>query len=75
MSNDGNFGKMVPIEGNTYPVREQLKELGGRWDPEQRVWMVPEIVAADARRLVSSVKPDDAWFRSPVKRSWEDRER
>lgn len=56
MRDDSEFGKMIPIGGNTYPVREQLKEIGGRWDPEQRVWMVPEQVAATARRIVSSVK-------------------
>ena len=60
--------RMVPITGNTYPVRDRLKELGARWDPEQRCWMVPEALAVTARRIVSSALPDDAWFRSPLKR-------
>ena len=46
---------MTQITGNTYPVREQLKKLGGRWDPRLRVWMVPEDRADDARSAVSAV--------------------
>jgi len=26
------------LEGNTYPVRKALKELGMRWDPKAKVW-------------------------------------
>ncbi len=62
--------RMVPIDGNTFPVKDRLKELGARWDTENKVWMVPEALAATARRIVSSARPDDAWFRSPNKRSW-----
>jgi hypothetical protein len=44
--------KTVLITGKTYDVREQLKALGGQWDPAVKGWRVPEENAADARALV-----------------------
>jgi hypothetical protein len=44
----------VLITGNTYPVRSQLKLLGGRWDAEARGWRVPQAKADEARRIVAS---------------------
>lgn len=43
----------VAIIGNTYPVKDQLKNLGGRWSPEQAAWMVPADTAAQAKALVA----------------------
>lgn len=40
------------IKGNTYPVKEQLKALGGRWDAGSKGWIVPEGKAQEARALV-----------------------
>ena len=38
---------LIEITGNTYPVREQLKALGARWNGSKKCWMVaPE--SADA---------------------------
>lgn len=34
--------EMVPIEGDTYTIREQLKALGGKWNARERLWYVPE---------------------------------
>lgn len=44
----------IAITGNTYPVKEQIKALGGRWNAETKTWMVPADKADAARRLVSS---------------------
>lgn len=44
--------KLVRITGNTYPVRERLRELGGTWDPVHHCWKVPESNADAARRAV-----------------------
>lgn len=51
------------ITGNTYPVREQLKALGGRWDANRKGWNVPAEKAEIACRIVNgSVKyTDDKW--------------
>lgn len=41
------------ITGNTYPVKEQLKALGGKWNSGEKCWEVPDDKAAEARALVS----------------------
>ena len=52
----------IEVRGNTYPVREQLKALGARWDATARVWRVPAEKAAEAQALVP---------REAVKQCWE----
>ncbi len=42
----------VLITGNTYPVKDQLKALGGRWDANAKGWLVPDAKAAEAQKLV-----------------------
>lgn len=44
---------MVAITGNTYPVKDRLKALGGKWDGERKAWMVPDAKADEARQIVS----------------------
>ena len=44
---------MIAITGNTYPVKDQLKAMGARWNPDQKAWMVPEAKAEEARKLVT----------------------
>jgi len=40
------------ITGNTFPVKDALKELGGRWNPALKGWMVPTANASAATALV-----------------------
>lgn len=49
--------EMVLITGNTYPVREQLKALGGRWDSARYGWLVPAAQAERAREIVAKAGP------------------
>ena len=42
------------ITGNTYPVKEQLKALGGKWNPGLKGWAVPTDRAEEAQDLVTS---------------------
>jgi hypothetical protein len=44
---------MTTITGNTYPVRDALKALGGRWNPEKKGWDVPDNKADEARKLIA----------------------
>ena len=44
----------IAITGNTYPVKEQLKALGARWNAAAKAWMVSEDKAEQARALVNS---------------------
>jgi len=45
---------MLPVKGNTYPVKDQIRALGGRWDGRRKVWMVPDDVFIQAQELVSN---------------------
>lgn len=47
----------VKISGNTYPVKDALKVLGGRWDAAEKAWMVPAEKADEARALVAGAPP------------------
>ena len=42
------------VTGNTYPVKDKLRELGGRWIASQKAWDVPEDKFAQAQELVAS---------------------
>jgi hypothetical protein len=44
---------MTAITGNTYPVKDQLKAIGARWNPDQKAWMIADEKAAEARKIVS----------------------
>lgn len=47
----------VLVTGNTYPVKDQIKELGGRWDAAAKGWRVPADKADAARALVAGTAP------------------
>jgi hypothetical protein len=40
------------ITGNTYPVKDQIKALGGRWNALRKGWEVPADKAGEAQALV-----------------------
>ena len=42
------------ITGNTYPVKDAIKALGGSWDSNRQGWLVPVEKAEEARKLVDS---------------------
>lgn len=43
----------ITITGNTYPVKDQIKALGGRWNARAQGWDVPVEKANEARALVA----------------------
>jgi hypothetical protein len=45
---------MTTIIGNTYPVRDQLKALGARWNRPAQGWDIDDAKADEARRIVAS---------------------
>lgn len=47
----------VSVAGNTYPVRNQLASLGGRWDAAAQAWTVPASKADEARAIVVAAGP------------------
>jgi hypothetical protein len=58
---------MTAISGNTYPVKDKLREMGGRWDPEEKVWRVPDERAEEAKKLVAEAKKDSDSRPRPTK--------
>lgn len=44
----------VLITGNTYLVKDKLKDLGGRWNKDAKGWEVPADKADDAKRIVAA---------------------
>lgn len=56
------------IVGNTYPVKDALRAMGGRWDAGAKGWRVPSERAAEAQALVAGA-PRSA--REPVSVSGE----
>lgn len=42
----------IAITGDTYPVKSQLRALGGTWNHAKQAWMVPAERAEEARRIV-----------------------
>lgn len=52
----------VLITGNTYPVKEQIKALGGRWNKKGQGWEVPVAVAAEAQALVDGAPVKEARY-------------
>ncbi len=47
---------MTAITGNTYPVRVELRNMGGQWNAQLKAWMVPDEVADKARALVPATR-------------------
>jgi hypothetical protein len=45
--------RLVLIIGRTYPVRAELKALGGTWDAGAKGWRVPEAKVDMARDLIA----------------------
>lgn len=42
------------IVGNSYPVRNELRALGGRWSSAQKAWLLPYGKAEEAKWLVAN---------------------
>jgi len=52
---------MQTITGNTYPVKEQIKALGGRWNKSAQGWDVPDDQVEAARAIVASAGPAEPY--------------
>ncbi len=47
---------MTAITGNTFPVRVELRDMGGQWNAGLKAWMVPDEKADLARALVGDAR-------------------
>ena len=68
---------MTKITGNTYPVKDNLRELGGKWNVTEKCWEVPDDKADAARALVTSAPApisrarNSGYSSGAAKRCWE----
>lgn len=37
------YKSATKVSGNTYQYRELLRSLGGRWDKDEKVWILPPL--------------------------------
>ena len=58
--------EMVEIRGNTYPVKEELKRLGARWNGANRVWMIATDKLEAAQAIVDKTAKPAAAAAAPV---------
>ena len=49
---------MLPVTGNTYPVRDKLKNLGCVWDAPNKQWLAPSVKLSEARAIVDNQKTE-----------------
>jgi hypothetical protein len=54
---------MTLVYGNTYPVKDRLKALGGRWDKAARGWNVPDTKLAEAASLLFPASQEEEAIR------------
>lgn len=61
---------MVPLHGDTYPIRVYLAGLGGQWDSNRKVWLIPESRIDLARAELARMKANKlhAQQNKPAKR-------
>jgi hypothetical protein len=64
----------VLVTGNTYPVKDAIRALGGRWDAAAKGWRVPADKAERARSLVAGA-PRTTFTRASSGRSYSPRGR
>lgn len=45
---------MIKIEGWTYPVRNKLRELGAKWNADEKAWFIDEEKLEEANAIVAA---------------------
>lgn len=60
---------MTPIRGNTFPVKDQLRALGGRWDAVAKCWLVPDDKVDEANRILAGAAKASRPQLVPLRRS------
>lgn len=59
------MSKTILVQGNTYPVRERLKELGGTWDAENKGWRFTDAEKAKEAQALVDKQPKKKSFSRP----------
>jgi len=48
-------GKRLYFTGNTFPAKDQIKAIGGRWDSDAKAWWVGAALRAEAVALITEI--------------------
>jgi hypothetical protein len=48
-------GQRIYLTGDTYPVKDRIKALGGHWDDERRAWWIGATKDKEAQALADSL--------------------
>ena len=46
-------GSRIYLVGNTFPIKDQIKSIGGHWDGDRKAWWVGTAKASDAEKLAA----------------------
>ncbi len=47
--------KRIYFAGNTFPIKDKIKALGGHWDGDRKMWWVGSAKAAEANALIAEL--------------------
>lgn len=50
-------GRRIYIKGNTYPIKDQIKALGGKWDDGRKAWWIGAAKGAALDALLAPEGP------------------
>ncbi len=53
-----DYKKSILVEGDTRPIREKLKKLGGRWCRPLAAWVFPECQRSQISAMLDSLSED-----------------
>ena len=45
---DRRRNESLIVKGNTYPIKDMIKQLGGIWDSMNKQWLMPDQGSVDA---------------------------
>ncbi len=59
-------GRRIYFVGNTYPIKDKIKSMGGHWDSDRKMWWIGSQAKGDAQKLVESSESSDAYVPIPI---------
>lgn len=60
-------GTRIYLTGDTFPVKDKIKSIGGHWDGDRKAWWVGTAKAADAQKLIDDLSATPAVETKPTK--------
>lgn len=62
-------GSRIYIVGNTYPIKDRIKAIGGHWDTDRKQWWVGTAKSAEVESLIANAPAvQDTYVPQPIGR-------